>query len=321
MKRAERGQQGKGSLELIEEAVHLLRSAPLSAAASYYIGALPFVLGLLYFWTDMSRSAFAQQHVAGAALGLAALFVWMKYWQAMFLRGLRAAMSGAPPPLNLGQAWRIFVTQAALQPTGLFLLPVALVVTLPFGWVYAFYQNLSALADGNSTELRALVKRAVRQASLWPRQNHSVLAVMSGFGFFVFLNCAMICFILPGLVKMFFGVESVFTRSGMSLLNTTFFAGMFGLAYLCVDPILKVTYALRCFYGESLESGEDLKAELRQLAAGAAKGVAAGILLMLGLIGTAQAQDPSGPRTLDPATALPLERGVRDQGMSAAPGR
>ena len=34
---------------------------------------------------------------------------------------------------------------------------------------------------------------------------------------------------------------------------------MFGLTYLCVDPILKTIYALRCFYGESLQSGEDLE--------------------------------------------------------------
>jgi hypothetical protein len=47
-------------------------------------------------------------------------------------------------------------------------------------------------------------------------------------------------------------------------LNTTFFAVIFSLTYLCVDPIVKAVYALRCFYGESLESGEDLKTELRQ---------------------------------------------------------
>src|SRR5262249_33829964 len=45
--------------------------------------------------------------------------------------------------------------------------------------------------------------------------------------------------------------------------NTTFFAINFWLTYLCVDPILKAVYVLRCFYGESQESGEDLKAVIR----------------------------------------------------------
>src|SRR6516164_4848417 len=58
MKRNARRQQGKVSLELFEEAFHLVRSAPSVALASYYLGTLPFVLGLLWFWTDMSRSPF-----------------------------------------------------------------------------------------------------------------------------------------------------------------------------------------------------------------------------------------------------------------------
>ena len=53
------------ALELIEEAVHLLRRAPGPVLAIYYFGSLPFVLALLYFWADMSRSPLAYQHLAG----------------------------------------------------------------------------------------------------------------------------------------------------------------------------------------------------------------------------------------------------------------
>ena len=69
MKPAQRRKQGRPALDLIEEAVHLLRTAPAGALAAYYLGALPFVLGLLFFWADMSTSAFARRHVAEAALG------------------------------------------------------------------------------------------------------------------------------------------------------------------------------------------------------------------------------------------------------------
>ena len=41
------------------------------------------------------------------------------------------------------------------------------------------------------------------KAALWPRQNHIALAVMSVFGFFVFLSWAIVCYSLPGLIKIF----------------------------------------------------------------------------------------------------------------------
>jgi hypothetical protein len=49
-------------LDLAEEAVHLLRSAPAHLFGWYLLGTLPFILGLLYFWTDMSWSAIASRH-------------------------------------------------------------------------------------------------------------------------------------------------------------------------------------------------------------------------------------------------------------------
>ncbi len=50
--------------------------------------------------------------------------------------------------------------------------------------------------------------------------------------------------------------------SGLHALNTTFLMSAFALSYLCLDPLIKVTYALRCFYGEALTTGADLKTEL-----------------------------------------------------------
>ena len=75
MKSTPRRQQGKGALELIEEASHLLRAAPAAALAGYYLGSLPFVLGWLYFWADMSRDPDAPQHLTAATLNLTLLFL------------------------------------------------------------------------------------------------------------------------------------------------------------------------------------------------------------------------------------------------------
>jgi hypothetical protein len=252
----------KPAFELIEEAVHLLRQAPAGVLATYYLGALPFVLALLFFWADMSRNAFASRMLVGEALGLAVMFVWMKAWQAVFARQLRALASNRPVPSMTLRRWtRILFTQCVLQPFGLFVLPLALPVLLPFGWVYAFFQNVTALDEGEEPGIGVLINKARRQATLWPRQNHVALLTMAGFAFFVFINWCSIGFAIPELLRMLFGVESVFAR-GSSLLNTTFLAISFWLTYLCVDPILKAVYVLRCFYGESQESGEDLKAAI-----------------------------------------------------------
>ena len=99
---AGRGREGRGALDLIDEAVHLLRRAPAGLLAVYYVGAMPFVLGLLYFWADMSRSAFAEKHLAASALGLAGLFIWMKCCQSVFLPWAAPSHSGPGAPASNG---------------------------------------------------------------------------------------------------------------------------------------------------------------------------------------------------------------------------
>lgn len=297
MKAAQRHQQARPALDLIEEAIHLLRTAPGGVLACYFIGTLPFILGLLYFWADMSRNPYARQHVVEAALGVTLLFVWMKFWQAVFSRQLRAFAAGeTPPPLTARRCFRIAIGQATLQPTGLFLLPLAAIPALPLAWVYAFYQNLTALGDSAAPTVRELFRRSAKQARLWPRQNHLVLIILSLFAGFVFLNCCVGCGMLPHLVKTLFGVETVFSRGGLAILNTTFFATMFALTWLCVDPIIKAVYVLRCFYGDSVQSGADLRAELRQFAPDATR-ISVCLLVFLMLTHTAPAHAAETPQT------------------------
>ncbi|HEX3628166.1 MAG TPA: DUF4129 domain-containing protein [Verrucomicrobiae bacterium] len=275
----QRRQQGHRALDLIEEAVHLLRTTPTATLAVYYLGTMPFVLGLLFFWADMSRNPFAPGRLADASLAMGLLFLWMKFWQTIFARRIRAQRAAqAAPPLGFRQGVRILMTQMIWQPFGLFLIPISLFTVLPFAWVYAFYQNLTTLDNGN-TSPGQVFKKSWRQAGLWPGQNNIAILIFLGFAVFVFLNWAIFCLALPDLCKTLLGIESKFTQSPRSLLNTTFFAGMFGLTYLCVDPILKTFYTLRCFYGESAESGEDLKAELKEFALAISK-VAAALVLV-----------------------------------------
>jgi len=303
MKGDAKSREGKSAFDLVEEAVHLLRTAPAASLAVYFLGAIPFILGLLFFWADMSRSPLAQQHLAASSLGLAGLFFWMKFWQAMFARHLRAQLTGGKfTPPGFSAAVRIFFTQAIVQSTGLFVLPLALVPVLPFAWAYAFYQNAAVLDDGGQTGLGKLLKNSWKLAALWPKQNNFALGIMSFFGFCVFLNWVTACLTLPQIFKMLFGVESEFTRDPLALLNSTFLAAMCGLTYLCTDPILKAIYVARSFYGESVQSGEDLKAELKPFADRALK-TAAVVVVLLAVFSTP-------PLRADSTNAIPAGQNI-----------
>ncbi|MBL0714818.1 MAG: hypothetical protein JJV98_14075 [Desulfosarcina sp.] len=253
-----------GPVSLIEEGSHLLRALPFSILAAYAIGTLPFVWGLLVFWADMSRSALASGHSSAAALGLVLLFIWMKSWQTVYCRQVIAWLTQREAPRwTFVRLMRIAAHQGLLQATGFILLPLAVLLTVPAAWVYAFYQNVTVMDEGDSEGLAGLVRNARHQAVLWPKQNHLILLILSAFGLFVFFNSVMVLALAPALLKRFFGIDTIFTLSGVwGLFNTTFLVVAAGLTHVCLDPLIKTVYTLRCFYGRSLKTGEDLRAWL-----------------------------------------------------------
>lgn len=258
----------KGSIDLIEEAVHLLRTAPLSVLLTYYIGSMPFVLLFLYYWADMSRGNFGRSHLSEAALGLSLLYVWMKSWQSVFANHVLAVVSRQEfQRYSVKRILKAVFIQSVLQPYSFILLSVSGLVLLPLAWTYAYYQNLSVIGSGESLEVKQISARAWRLASLWPAQNHRLLLIISLFGVVVFLNIGVVLLLVPQLLQTLFGIETVFTRSGIHVLNTTFLSTVVGLSYLCLNPLTKTAYVLRCFYGEALHTGADLVAELKLLEA------------------------------------------------------
>jgi hypothetical protein len=85
-------------------------------------------------------------------------------------------------------------------------LPVAAAFALPFGWVFAFYQNLSALDDGLEG-WRATMGKAWRLACVWPAHNHRLLGILSIFWSFVALNVAIGLAAAPSLLRGLTGAE------------------------------------------------------------------------------------------------------------------
>lgn len=274
----------KGALEIIEEAVHFLRLSPKALLFKYYIGSLPFVIAFLFFWGDLSRKAIADQYLIEASLGLAILFIWMKSWQSVFVGEIKAMKGNLEiPKWSFIRVVRLFVTQTIFQCSGFILLPLALVITIPFAWVFAFYQNILAGEYKDKLSLKTVLNDAITGAKLWPMQNHCLILIFFLFGLFVFLNIAVCIYLVPYLLKMLLGIETLFSRSGLTVLNSTFLFSAMAMNYLCLDPLIKTVYALRSFYGASSQSGADLKAELNRFTLSAISSVIP-IFIILGTI-------------------------------------
>lgn len=286
MKRKSQRTEGMGAIEIIEETTHLLRNIPAKVLVTYYVGSVPFVLSFLYFWADMSRSPFAMQRNMESAFIIAVLFIWMKCWQTVFTRQLWTIISGEE-----GEAWTLsrvcnmIAEQTAIQPTGFIVLPVALIITLPFGWCYSFYQSITFLGCGREEGIKSLYQKGMRHTAYFPKQNHIALLILSLFWVFVFFNLVTLVYLAPHMINTFFGVETVFSRYGWTIFNTTFLAVTWSTTYLIVDPLIKGVYVLRSFYGESLRTGADLMCDLKRIVP-EAKGAAVFLfILIMGVAG------------------------------------
>jgi hypothetical protein len=264
--------KGKGAVELLEESVGLVRRASAIDLCCYALGTLPFLFYLLFFFAQRTGAAGIADLVP-ESLALSLLFIWMKYWQSVYARRLLAGLRNVRPEsvFPTGPA----VVQATLQPWCFLVLPVALLLTIPFGWCYAFFQNVTVL--GAEGTVGTVIRRAYRQAMLFPAQNLLIILIALVLSLVVFVNLCASAVLLPLLLKKLLGIETVFSRgrSFYFLFNTSFLAFLAALSYLCVDPFVKAAYVLRCYYGECVETGADLLTEVRLLRRTVGKTVAA----------------------------------------------
>ena len=283
MTKARLKSQGPPAIDLLEEAVRLLRRAPASALVAYYIGAVPCMVGALYFIADMSQSAFAADRLFESAAGLAGAYLWMKCWQTVFTSRLSAdLLLKEPPRWTPGRVARMALAQMAAQPTGLILRPAAMVLLLPTVFTEIFYQNITVLGNGEQGSLWDLLRRAYRQCRLWPGQAHLATTVLVVFRFFIWVNIWIAIYMAPAALKSYFGMETVFSQHPWSLLNPTLLAASFAGVYLCLDPIRKAFTVLRCFHGSSLRTGGDIEVQLKRVRLSRpAFGAAAALILLL----------------------------------------
>jgi len=286
------------AVEILEEALQLLRTAPSAAIAAYLAGAIPFLVGLLFFLADMARNPFAAERLPTESLSLAALFIWKSVWQAVFAAWLYRHYALAPPQsLKLT---RLVAIQGALQPFSLLAIPVSCLMVVPFAWTVAFFRSAGLYAALGEPEVIAAARR---QAGLWNRQNWLLLSLISLAALLLFVNLLILIVLLPQIGRSLLGIEDEFARLGIRLLNWTTLAVAGCVTWLFIDPLLDAVYVLRCFHGESLATGEDLRVGLKR-----AIGVIALALMLCTAAPSVSAQAPAGLPASDVGKGIDPQR-------------
>ena len=257
---------GRGAIDVLEDAIYILRRFP-ETLSIYYIGSLPFVLGLLYFCTDMSQNAYGGHHLAGSAFSITLLFIWMKCCHVFFAEDIyRRIDEKILPKRGFKEYIFLISSQTVIHCTGFFIWPVALFLMLPFGSVFAFY-HYSSIVKQTPCDLKMLWDKSWGYANHWSMQNHILISIFMLLYIVVFINIGAALFLAPQLLKVFFAIDSVFVLSGAHFFNTTFLATAFSLTYLLVNPVIKTAYVIRYFERNSTQYGNDIKIELHFLKA------------------------------------------------------
>ncbi len=286
MKRRQWVQDGQPALELIEEAFFWLRQIPVAVWIVYLVCTLPLLLGGLLFWAEMSRSPDAGRSLVPYSLILTAFFLLAKLGQSILCDRLQCLVGGlAPSAWSASRVVQTLGIHLAIQPPGLFLLPVGALLVLPWGWLAAGFQNAVVLSASPGATASQVLRDAIRQSRTWPSQNHAILGLLSLLGTFVFVNLLLLCAFAPQALKMFLGIETVFSRSPWSVLNSSVLATLLGFTLLALDPVFKAVYTVRCFQGLSVRSGQDLVAGLHHLRASRVSSVLLGFLILFSGLG------------------------------------
>ncbi|MBN2163920.1 MAG: hypothetical protein JXR25_14385 [Pontiellaceae bacterium] len=279
--------EGEGCIDLLERAVFLLRSIPLHGFLLYYAGAIPFLIGLLFFIADMSASPFAKGHCAAASLGVTLLYIWMRTWHTLFCRRLLNEFGLAEAVRHpLRMVFRLAAFHMIYSSWSIIILPLSMVIALPYAWVLAYLNNL-CMVDTEEKSFKEAAAHARRSSRPWPVQNHYVVLILGVCWMVVVINLITALIQGPNLLKQIAGVETSFSQMSGWMMNSTFLCIVIALAHLVIDPLVKAVYVIRFNRIDSITTGDDILASLRRLPpkrrlAGAGRAIAVlGFLLLL----------------------------------------
>ena len=246
------------SLDTLEAATRLLKSAKASDLAYYYLGTLPFLWLLIRFWAEMTKSANAERHLWSEAWMLVVAYVAMKVGQTLFVQRLLLLLREDSRRWTVREILRMARRTAIVQTSALAVTSFALCLVIPTAWTFAFYHHAQATCEPDQKDVLSSVRAALRGSQLWPRQNHGLLTLHAAFGFVAFLNVWALLVVIPHLLHSLMGVETRLLAVAEFPFNTTLLATALAIAVALTDPWLKAAYAVRAFRAQSIASGRDL---------------------------------------------------------------
>lgn len=244
-------------IEIIERAIHLLRAQPSSVWMVQFAGSIPLLLAGLFSFLDAVSETHSTASLGAESLVCAACLIWLNVCRSRFAQYLLASLSGEG-----SGSWKQAFSPVylALQSAKLVIEPAALIAGIPWPRTVAFFRT-TPLVHGPGS-----FSHARRLAGLWPRQNWSIVALSSLWGFVLFINFASAIVIAPYLIKMFSGMENGFTRSQGNPITAVTLGIALALSWFTLDPLFQAIYTVRFFLGEARSTGADLRAAIARLA-------------------------------------------------------
>ncbi|PTY00770.1 hypothetical protein DB346_14225 [Verrucomicrobia bacterium LW23] len=275
----------KSAMDLVEEAIHLLRRAPLRIMLYYTVGLLPFLAALIFFCLEVRVAVQPWGVIFAGSLVLAVLYVWKIAWHAAFMRELWAFRLGQrPPEWTPRTVAMLTATQTRWLPWGLFALPIAAVCLLPLPMFYIYFHNLGILATGEppkggaggstAGDTMGTAALSFRLACDHVRQSVHILLCSHVLYFLLYLNGMLLLLMSQLLLHWLAGIETPLSENPALYLSVPVQVGMLGLTYMVANPIMRAVCLLRCVYGVSRNTGDDLLAGLRAARARIAAGEA-----------------------------------------------
>ncbi len=243
------------------------------------------VLATVYAVGRLTTSETTRGERVWGSMAMAGLFFGLQISKQRFAAELRAKLAGHIAGHRNRRAWSLAQTFA--QGIKLLMLPLSIVAVLPFAWTVAFFRNLIALEEDDASGAAGWWREAARQAGLGKAQSWMILVWLTPFTAMVMVNAAALLAALPYLSTVFTGYDNELVSNPRAILTWTFFMAAGSLTWLAIDPLLQAVYVVRCFAGQSVQTGADLRAALRRVAV---------VLLGLGLLtgpGTAREVSPA----------------------------
>lgn len=308
------------AVDVVDEASLMFRRHLTGPAWVYYVFTVPFVLGAVDFVSSLSAGVVLPGEIARRSFTLCLLF-WLKsvgqtFYCRRSMEDLTRARPARPVPADLRLALLTGATQALMLPVSI----LSMFFFVTSGITCSMTQHLFILSAEPGMDLRTAIRKSYARSLEGVKLQHHFWGLTFVLYFFLYLNLSFFFYILPPLLKTFFNLDTVFSDAGFSMLNSTFIILILGLTYLCIDPIVKLSYVILNYQTGVRRTGLDILARLAELAPKFARVLAVAVVAAGAALTPAEARQTvhrqilDGPEDSRPARELrsyyePLLRG------------